>query len=158
MRQAESREAIKDYDEAIRLNPQSAEAYFKRGFFYQNLGQGEQAIEDFDKAIRIDSQFAKAYSNRAYAYLNKGHYGQTIADCTSAIKLDPNDAVSCLNRGVVEELREQLIVHIGHLNTYKKDPIDESKSQTVEDHRNEVNKLAAKVINEACRILTKAID
>ena len=82
LRQAESREAIKDYDEAIRLNPQSAEAYYKRGFFYQNLGQGERAIEDFDKAIRIDPQFAKAYSNRAHAYLNKGHYGQAIADCT----------------------------------------------------------------------------
>ena len=75
LRQAESRKASKDYDEAIRLNPQSAEAYYKRGFFYQNLSQGERAIEDFSKVIRIDSQFAKAYSNRAYAYLNKGYYG-----------------------------------------------------------------------------------
>ena len=105
LRQTESREAIKGYDEAIRRNPQSAETYFKRGFFYQNLGQGERAIEDFGKAIRIDPEFAQAYSNRAYAYLNKGHYGQAIADCTKAIKLNPNDAVSCLNRGAAYKLQ-----------------------------------------------------
>ena len=105
LRQAEIPETIKDYDETIRLNPQSAEAYYKRGFIYQNLGQGERAIDDFNKAIRINPQFAKAYSNRAYAYLNKGHYGQAIADCTRAIKLDPNDAIARLNRGVAYKLQ-----------------------------------------------------
>ena len=105
LRQAKIPEAIKDYDEAIHLNPQSAEAYYKRGFFYQKLGHGERAIEDFDKAIRINPQFAKAYSNRAYTYLNKGQYGLAISDCTKAIKLDPNDAVACLNRGVAYKLQ-----------------------------------------------------
>ena len=105
LRQVESPKAIKDYDEAIRLNPQSAEAYYKRGFLYQSHDYVERAIEDFDKTIRIDPQFAKAYSNRGYAYLNNGHYGQAIADCTKAIKLDSEDVVSRLNRGVAYKLQ-----------------------------------------------------
>ena len=51
LRQLERPETIRDYDEAIRLSPQSAEAYYKRGFAYQKLGQGEQAIEDFDARV-----------------------------------------------------------------------------------------------------------
>ena len=105
LRPAKILEAIKDYDEAIRLNPQSAEAYYKRGFFYQSQDFVERAIEDFDKAIRIDPQFTKAYGNRAYAYLNKKQYDLAIADCTKAINLDPNDAVACLNRGVAYKLQ-----------------------------------------------------
>ena len=98
-------EAIKEYDEAIRLNPQSAEAYYKRGFFYQSQGYAEQALEDFNKTIHIDPQFAKAYGNRAYAYLNKKRYDLAISDCTKAINLDPSDAVARLNRGVAYKLQ-----------------------------------------------------
>lgn len=104
-RQVERPEALKDYDEAIFLSHQSAEAYYKRGFAYQKLGQNESAIEDFDKAISINPQFAKAYSNRAYAYLSKGQYDRTIIDCNKAFRLDPGDAVVCLNRGVAHKLQ-----------------------------------------------------
>jgi Tfp pilus assembly protein PilF len=72
------REAVKDYDEAIRLNPQSAEAYYKRGFVYQKMGQRERAIDDFDKAVHIDPQFVRAYSNRAFAYLNNNQYDLAV--------------------------------------------------------------------------------
>ena len=104
-RKADSPQSIKDYDEAIRLNPQSAEAYYKRGFAYQNMGQGERAIEDFDRAIRINPEFAMAYSNRGYAYLNKRQYDRAVVDCTKAIKLDPSDAVAYLNRGTAYKLQ-----------------------------------------------------
>jgi len=104
-RKADSPQYIKDYDEAIRLAPQSAEAYYKRGFTYQNMGQSERAIEDFDRAIRINPEFAMAYSNRGYAYLNKRQYNRAIVDCTKAIKLDPSDAVAYLNRGTAYKLQ-----------------------------------------------------
>jgi len=104
-RNSYSPQSVEDYDEAIRLDPQSAEAYFKRGLAYLNMGQGELAIEDFDKAIRIDPEFAKAYSNRGYAYLNKSQYDRAVVDCTKAIKLDSSDAVAYLNRGTAYKLQ-----------------------------------------------------
>ena len=42
--------AIKDCTEAIRLDPNYAEAYFKRGTLKQYLGDEQAARSDFEKA------------------------------------------------------------------------------------------------------------
>ena len=42
--------AIQDYDEAIRLDPEYANAYYNRGIAYGNLGQQELADRDFARA------------------------------------------------------------------------------------------------------------
>ena len=44
-------EAIIDYDKAIVLDPNYADAYYNRGNVKSELGQLEAAIEDYDKAI-----------------------------------------------------------------------------------------------------------
>ena len=45
--------AIQDYDEAIRLDPQNAIAYYNRGFTYNNLGQSKEAERDIAKAKEL---------------------------------------------------------------------------------------------------------
>ena len=59
--------AIQDYGEAIRLDPQDADAHYLRGIAYDELGQPQRAIQDYDDAIRLDPQDADAYANRALA-------------------------------------------------------------------------------------------
>ena len=44
------RAAIADYDEAIRRDPEFAEAYFNRGLSYLSLGNINQGIRDLSKA------------------------------------------------------------------------------------------------------------
>ena len=39
-------EAITEFDEAIRLNPEDALAYYNRANAYHNLGEYQSAIED----------------------------------------------------------------------------------------------------------------
>ena len=46
--QGRHEEAIAKYDEAIRLNPQDALAYYNRGNAYEDLGQTQRAIQDYD--------------------------------------------------------------------------------------------------------------
>ena len=55
--------AMQYYTEAIRLNPQYAEAYNNRGLAHLNVEQYQRAIQDLDEAIRLDSQLALAYAN-----------------------------------------------------------------------------------------------
>ena len=64
----EYKEAIDDYDEALRIDPYFAPAYNGRGLA-QNalLGQYESAIEDYTHALRIDPNYVTAYDNRGYA-------------------------------------------------------------------------------------------
>jgi tetratricopeptide (TPR) repeat protein len=94
-------EAIAQYTETLRKDPNNAMAYNNRGAAYHDKGMNDQAIADCNQAIRLDPNFATAYLNRGNAYRAKGMYDQAIADYTQAIRLDPNDAGAYLNRGNV---------------------------------------------------------
>ena len=55
--------AITDYTQAIRLNPDYANAYNNRGNAKSNLGQHFAAIADYDIAIRLNPDYAGAYTS-----------------------------------------------------------------------------------------------
>jgi tetratricopeptide (TPR) repeat protein len=46
-------EAISDYSDVIRLDPNDAVAYSKRGLAYKQLGKNAKAKADFDKAKQL---------------------------------------------------------------------------------------------------------
>ena len=61
--------AIRDYDQAIKLNPDYADAFNGRGVAYDKKGELEHAIRDYDQAIKLKSDFdyVAAFHNRAVA-------------------------------------------------------------------------------------------
>ena len=93
------REAIAEYDEAIRLEPYFAPAYNNRGIAYARLGQIERAVLDYDEAIRLNPYYALAYSNRGNAYISLGQFELAVQDLDEAIRLEPNFAKTYNNRG-----------------------------------------------------------
>ena len=97
--QGQYEEAIKDYDEAIRLNPEYALAYNNRGTAKSKSGQYEEAIEDFDKVIELNPKDAVAYNNRGYAKNRLGQHEEAIKDYDEAIELNPEYAKAYCNRG-----------------------------------------------------------
>jgi tetratricopeptide (TPR) repeat protein len=53
--QSDNKEAaIKDYTDAIKLDPSSAVAFFNRGNAYDQLGDYDRAIADYTEAIKLD--------------------------------------------------------------------------------------------------------
>src|SRR4028118_408502 len=80
-----------DFNEAIRLNPNDAEAYNCRGDVRYDQGDIEGAIADFNEAIRLNPSYAAAYINRAKARYNQGDIQAAIADVNEVIRLEPND-------------------------------------------------------------------
>lgn len=84
--------AIRDYDDAIRLNPGGAKALNNRGVAYQKKGDYDRAIEDLDAAIRTDPTYASAYANRAATYEQKGDFAHSLNDLDEAIRLSPPSA------------------------------------------------------------------
>ena len=91
--------AIEDYDRAIEINPQCADAYYNRGAAYAKLGNYRRAIEDYDRAIEIDPECALSHVYRGAAYLELANPGQALSDYDRAIEIDPANPDGYANRG-----------------------------------------------------------
>lgn len=83
----QDQQAIKDYNEAIRQEPDNASAYSNRGVAYHKLGQYQQAIEDYNEAIRREPDDALAYYNRGITYLRQGNNKLGCSDAQKACAL-----------------------------------------------------------------------
>ena len=97
--QGEVELAIADYNQAIEINPEIAEAYINRGLLYNEQGKVELAIADYNQAIEINPQFAEVYNNRGLLYVEQGEVELAIADYSQAIEINPQFAEAYINRG-----------------------------------------------------------
>jgi len=91
--------AIQDFDQAVRLNPNHADAFADRGGAYGDRREYNRAIQDFDGAIQLNPNHAGAFFGRAVGYVNKGNYDRAMQDYDRAIRLNPNHAGALRNRG-----------------------------------------------------------
>jgi len=86
-------EQIRCYNEALRLNPQFAEAYNNRGVARSDQGDLDGAIADYNEALRLNPQDADAYNNRGNAREAKGDLDGAIADYEAALRIKPDDVL-----------------------------------------------------------------
>ena len=64
-----SEHAIRDYTEAIRIDPSNSKNFDGRGFVYHMHNRQEQkALSDYDEALRLDPNNDHAINNRAYLF------------------------------------------------------------------------------------------
>ncbi len=92
--------ALRCFNEALRLRPEYAEAYYNRGNVYDDKAKYDKAIADFTMALSIDPLHLKAYNNRGFAYASKGDYDNAIADFSQALELNPSYDEAQKNREV----------------------------------------------------------
>ena len=95
--------AIEYLSNAIKLQPDFAEAFGNRGNAYADLGQFQRAIEDYNKVIHLKQDLAMAYNNRGNVYLKLGEYQRAIEDFNKAIHLKPDYFETYNNRGLACE-------------------------------------------------------
>ena len=90
--------AIADFNEAIRINPKSAEFFGNRGAVYMTKRNYESAIADLSEAIRLDPNDTLAFFNRGNAYTYKNDLDHAVADYTEAVRLDARFAAAFVGR------------------------------------------------------------
>ena len=60
-------EAIREYQEALRLQPDDAKAHNNLGIALDQKGQLDEAIRQYQEAIRLKPDYALAHNNFGYA-------------------------------------------------------------------------------------------
>ena len=97
-------EQIRFYNEAIRLQPSYAEAFYNRGIAHKAKGDMVGALKDYNEAIRLKPDYANAFDNRGTVRQALGDLDGALKDHTEAIRLKPTDiAVTFLNRGTARQ-------------------------------------------------------
>jgi hypothetical protein len=81
------RQAIKNFNQAIILNPDDIHAYINRGNIYLKICQYQQAINDFNEAIRLKPDSTAAYYSRGLAYFRQDEDAPGCRDAQKACTL-----------------------------------------------------------------------
>lgn len=82
------KDAIADYTEVIRLDPQMVRAYYRRAEAYRRKkGDYDRAIADFTEVIRLDPKNSFAYHDCGLAYQKKGELKKAESDFAEAKRL-----------------------------------------------------------------------
>jgi tetratricopeptide (TPR) repeat protein len=102
------KDAILDFDDAIRTDATCWRAVHNRGVLLAQAGQFEKAFDDFSRTVQLNPQFAKAYSNRAALFMVANNLNAAHQDYKRAIELDANLAVAHRGCGRVCQLMNRL--------------------------------------------------
>ena len=96
-------EAIKAFDEAIKLGSAESNVFLNRGLAWGRAGDEQRAIDDFGEAIRRDRKNARAYFNRGVLHAEAGRPTAALKDFNAALEIDPNYPEALNNRGVAHD-------------------------------------------------------
>ena len=80
--------ALVAFSEAVRLDPEFAQAYNGRGVTFALKEETEKALADFSKAILLDPQDPEFYRSRAYLYEELDEESKAKADLAKAEELE----------------------------------------------------------------------
>lgn len=99
VRLSRTREALKDYNQAVELFPEYAAVYNNRGNLLLALGFDDEALKDFNRAVALAPGYAAAYNNRAGVLMKLGKAERAVEDFTRAVKLIPTSPAPLSGRG-----------------------------------------------------------
>lgn len=104
LRRGEHKAAIDLFDQAIKKNPENAQAYQKKGSALQSLRQFPEAIEAYSQSYRLQSDEVSLF-NRAICYLNTGDLDQGKADLEKFIKVSTDTETTEKAKSILETLQ-----------------------------------------------------
>jgi len=85
--------AIETYGNAIEINPDFAEGWFRMGRVLSSNDQHDLAIKHFDQAIKIDPSYADAYIGKAFTLMTLERYDDAVKSAEKAVQMYPDRPV-----------------------------------------------------------------
>ena len=91
--------ALKEFDKALKENPEYLQAYFNRGLVKIKLMDYQGAIEDFNQVLKLRANFSPALLNRAAAKGYLKDYAAALSDLDQLLEAKPSYAKAYALRG-----------------------------------------------------------
>jgi Tfp pilus assembly protein PilF len=126
-RSGNAEEALAEFDRALALDPNNAQALFARGLLYQGEKQHQLAIDDFTAANGLTPQRADPLLGRAVSYLALDKAREAAADLDEAVEADPQNAQIWTTRGLAyERLGDKAKAAVSYARAINLRPKDEA--------------------------------
>ncbi len=93
------KKAILHYKEAIRINPNLAEAHYNLGNLFYNSKQYEDAEKEYREAVRINPNLAEPHYNLGLLLYDLKRYNEAEKEYRETIRINPNLAKAHYNLG-----------------------------------------------------------
>ncbi|WP_158299018.1 tetratricopeptide repeat protein [Sphingomonas psychrotolerans] len=90
--------ALRAFDDAIAINPGSAEAFCCRGNALADLGQLAEAVASYDRAIALDPRLSEAHDFRGAAFALAGEFELALQSVERALLIAPDNFNARNNR------------------------------------------------------------
>jgi tetratricopeptide (TPR) repeat protein len=117
-------DALREFDEVLRLNPSSFKGHFNRGLTLARLGRRDEAITAYRAGLTINPNDATARSHLAEVLAGRGRFAEAEAEYRNAIALAPHPdlfnglGIALAEQGRIDEavaaFREALARDPGH--------------------------------------------
>jgi len=99
--------AIDELTEALRVDPEMADAYRERAALSLRRADAGRAVSDFTRALALQPDSAADHLGRGQANLKLGRLDQAIADFSECIRLAPWDWQPWYRRGLARAARKE---------------------------------------------------
>ena len=100
-------EAVRHFQAALQLNPESAAAHNNMGNVLSALGQSHEAARHYRQAIKIRPTYAEAHNNLGSVIGSQGDLDGAIELFSRAVQLDPDYDEAARNLNKALEARDQ---------------------------------------------------
>jgi TPR repeat protein len=98
-------EAIRNFDEVLRLSPGDPEALNNRCWARAIIGDLDNALKDCNQALQLRPRYGDAFDSRGFVNLRIGRNTNAIDDYDAALSIDPRRASSLYGRGIAKTRR-----------------------------------------------------
>ncbi len=99
--------ALRNFDGAIKLNPNLEEAWVCKGAVLEKLELYKDALEAYEEAIGLDSDIVDAWVGKGVALYFLGNYDEAIKANNKVLKLKPDFAQGWYNRACIYSIKEE---------------------------------------------------
>jgi tetratricopeptide (TPR) repeat protein len=103
IREGKTREAIAEFESALRVNPRLIMAHVNLIAMYSDVGQRDKAEQHFREAVALDPGWAEAYYNRGLLLARERKSAEAATAFQRAIELNPNYADAHVQLGSLQD-------------------------------------------------------